>query len=192
MTDERVLEILEKSEVLLNGHFILTSGKHSDQYMQCAKIAQYPEYTAEVAKVIVDAFKDDNIDIVVAPAVGGIILGYEVARQLGVKNVFAERENGSMTLRRGFTLEEGKRVLVVEDVVTTGGSVKEVIDIVKQNKCDVVGVGILVDRSNGTVDFGTKFKPVYQTKINAYDKDDCPLCKEGKSEAIKPGSRNLK
>ncbi len=191
MNDERVLEILEKSEVLLNGHFILTSGKHSSQYMQCAKIAQYPKYTEEIASYIVENFKNDEIDIVVAPAVGGIILGYEVARQLGVKNVFAERENGKMTLRRGFTLEEGKKVLVVEDVVTTGGSVKEVIEIVKENGCELVGVGVLVDRSSGTVDFGVKFNPVYKAKIEAYDSDNCPLCEAG-TQAIKPGSRNLK
>ncbi len=191
MNNKRVLEILEKSEVLLNGHFILTSGKHSSQYMQCAKIAQYPKYTEEIASYIVENFKDDEIDIVIAPAVGGIILGYEVARQLGVKNVFAERENGKMTLRRGFTLEKGKKVLVVEDVVTTGGSVKEVIDIVKSNGCELVGVGVLVDRSGGTADFGVKFNSVYQAKIEAYDSDNCPLCEQG-TEAIKPGSRSLK
>ncbi|MFV0440778.1 MAG: orotate phosphoribosyltransferase [Lachnospirales bacterium] len=192
MSREKIETILEKSEVLLNGHFILTSGKHSKQYMQCAKICQYPEYNSELASFLVKEFENQEIDIVIAPAVGGIVFGYEVARQLKVKNLFAERENGKMTLRRGFAIGKGQKVLVVEDVVTTGGSVKEVMEVVREQGGEVIGVGVLVDRSNGTADFGVNFKSVYQAKVEAFEPEECPMCKSGESEAVKPGSRGLK
>ncbi len=192
VTDERVLEILKESEVLLEGHFILTSGKHSANYMQCARILQYPHFACELASIIVDAFKNEKIDAVIAPATGGIIIGYEVARQLGVNNYFTERENGEMTLRRGFKVDKGERVLVVEDVVTTGGSVVEVINLVKAAGGIVVGVGALVDRSMGSADFVAPFVASYKANVVAYEATECPLCKEGKVEAYKPGSRSLK
>ena len=132
LSKDRVIEIFKETEVLLEGHFQLTSGRHSNQYMQCAKILQYPNYAEEIAKGLAEEFKDDNIDMVVGPAMGGIIIAYELARQLKCKNLFAEREDGKMTLRRGFTIPKGTRVLVAEDVITTGGSVREVIDIVKE------------------------------------------------------------
>ncbi len=191
MSKKKIENILEKAEVLLNGHFILTSGKHSNQYMQCAKICQHPEYNQELASILVEKFRDEEIDAVIAPAVGGIIFGYEVARQLNVKNLFAERENGKMTLRRNFEIKEGQKILVVEDVVTTGGSVKEVMEVVRANGGEVVGVGVLVDRSQGVAEFGVPFEKVYQAQVQAYDPVDCPLCKAGDSEAIKPGSRGL-
>lgn len=192
VTDERILEILKDSEVLLEGHFILTSGKHSANYMQCARILQYPKYATELASVVVDQYKDVEIDAVIAPATGGIIIGYEIARQLGVNNYFTERENGEMVLRRGFKIDKGERVLVAEDVVTTGGSVQEVIDLVKEAGGIVVGTCALVDRSMGKADFGTPFISAYKANVVAYEKDECPLCKEGKIEAYKPGSRSLK
>ncbi len=192
VTEERILEILKESEVLLEGHFILTSGKHSANYMQCARILQYPHFAMELASVIVEEFKDEKIDAVIAPATGGIIIGYEIARQLGVKNYFAERENGNMTLRRGFAVSKGERILVAEDVVTTGGSVQEVIELVKEAGGIVVGAAALVDRSMGKADFGTKFVSSYKANVVAYDAHECPLCKEGKVEAYKPGSRSLK
>ncbi len=191
MTRTEIETILEKAEVLLNGHFILTSGKHSNQYMQCAKISQYPEYNQQIAGCLVENYKDQEIDLVIAPAVGGIVFGYEVARQLQVKNMFAERENGKMTLRRGFEIKPGQKVLVVEDVVTTGGSVKEVIEVVRANGGEVVGVGVLVDRSQGKAEFDVPFISVYKADVQAFDADQCPLCKEGKTEAVKPGSRGL-
>ncbi len=191
LTRTEIEAILEKAEVLLNGHFILTSGKHSNQYMQCAKISQYPEYNQQIAACLVEKYKDEQIDVVIAPAVGGIVFGYEVARQLGVKNLFAERENGKMTLRRGFEIKPGQRVLVVEDVVTTGGSVKEVMEVVRAQGGIVIGVGVLVDRSQGKAEFGVTFNKVYEANVQAFDADDCPLCKEGKTEAVKPGSRGL-
>lgn len=186
---KRVEEILIASDVLLNGHFILTSGKHSDKYMQCAKILQYPNYAQELCSGIVEEFKNDNIDVVIAPAIGGIIIGYELARQLNAKNLFAERENDVMTLRRGFSLAKGARVLVAEDVVTTGGSVFDVIKCVNDNGGVVAGVAVLVDRSNGKVDFGVKTVAAYTADVVAYEAGNCPLCKEGKLEPYKPGSR---
>lgn len=191
MNKKRVIEILKETEVLLEGHFLLTSGKHSAKYMQCAKLLQYPKYTEEIARHLASKFKDENIDIIIAPAVGGIIFGYEVARQLGAKNLFAERVNGKMELRRGFEIPKGAKVLVAEDVVTTGGSVKEVIEAVEKQGGEVVGVVVVVDRSNGTVEFGTRFEAALTTEVVAYEANDCPLCKEGNSVPIKPGSRKL-
>ncbi len=191
LNKERVLEILKETNVLLEGHFLLTSGRHSNQYMQCAKILQYPWYTEEIAGGLAEAFQGDKVDLVVGPAMGGIILAYEMARKLKVMNIFAEREDGKMTLRRGFSIPKGARVLVAEDVVTTGGSVKEVIEIVKAQGGEVVGVAVLVDRSNGTTDFGTKLEAALTTEVISYDPLECPLCKEYGNSPIKPGSRNI-
>lgn len=191
LNKDRVLEILRETGVLLEGHFLLTSGRHSNQYMQCAKILQYPNYAEEIAKGLAEEFKEDAIDIVVGPAMGGIIIAYELARQLNAKNLFAERENGKMVLRRGFSIPKGARVLVAEDVVTTGGSVFEVIDIVKEQGGEVAGVAVLVDRSNGSVDFGAKLRAALTADIISYETGECPLCKEGKLPLVKPGSRNI-
>ncbi|NLK97385.1 MAG: orotate phosphoribosyltransferase [Epulopiscium sp.] len=188
---ERAIEIFKETEVLLEGHFLLTSGRHSNQYMQCAKILQYPNYAEELAKGLAEEFKEDSIDMVVGPAMGGIIIAYELARQLNVKNLFTERENGKMTLKRGFTIPKGAKVLVAEDVVTTGGSVFEVMDIVKEQGGEVAGVAVLVDRSNGTIDFGTKLRAALTADVISYEAEECPLCKEGKLPIVKPGSRSI-
>lgn len=188
---ERTIEIFKETEVLLEGHFLLTSGRHSNQYMQCAKILQYPNYAEELAKGLAEEFKEDSIDMVVGPAMGGIIIAYELARQLNVKNLFTERENGKMTLKRGFTIPKGAKVLVAEDVVTTGGSVFEVMDIVKEQGGEVAGVAVLVDRSNGTIDFGTKLRAALTADVISYEAEECPLCKEGKLPIVKPGSRSI-
>ncbi|MDR1665199.1 MAG: orotate phosphoribosyltransferase [Clostridiales bacterium] len=192
MEAERVAFILKETEALLEGHFILTSGRHSNQYMQCAKILQYPEYAEEMGKGIADLYADENIDVVIGPATGGIILAYEVARLLKARNLFAEREAGKMVLRRGFTLPKDARVLVVEDVITTGGTVQEVIDLVNSLNGHVVGVAVLVDRGMGVVDFGVPHKSLYTSKVISWSPDECPLCKEGKTPAVKPGSRGLR
>ncbi len=189
---ERVIEILKEADVLLNGHFLLTSGRHSNQYMQCAQILQYPEFTAEISKGLAEEFKNDKIDMVVGPAMGGVIIAYEMARQLGVKNLFAEREYGEMTLRRGFKIPKGARVLIAEDVITTGGSVKEVMEVVESQGGEVVGVSVLVDRSNGTIDFGTKLRAALTIEVISYEPENCPICKEGKLDVVKPGSRKIK
>ncbi len=188
---ERMIEILEETEVLLRGHFLLTSGKHSREYMQCAKLLQYPQYAEEISKGLAEDFKDQEIDIVIGPAVGGIIIAYEMARQLGVKNLFAERENGKMTLRRNFSIPKGSKVLVAEDVVTTGGSVREVMEVVREQGGEVVGVTVVVDRSNGKESFGVPFKAALPVEVIAYNQDECPMCKAGEKEAYKPGSRSL-
>ena len=188
MTQETILDIFRETGVMLEGHFLLTSGRHSDRYMQCAKLFQNAAVSEKFAKELADKFS--GVDMVVGPAVGGIILAYEVSRQMGVPNIFAERENGAMTLRRGFTVPKGARVLVVEDVVTTGGSVKEVIALLQGLGATVVGVGSIVDRSNGAVDFGVPFEAVLSMEVVSYPPEDCPLCKQG-TPAVKPGSRGL-
>lgn len=189
ISKERIEEILKETNVLQEGHFLLTSGKHSNKYMQCARILEHPNYTVELCSILANAYKDNNVDIVIGPATGGILFAYEIARQLGVRNLFAERENGKMTLRRGFKVPKGARVLVAEDVITTGGSVKEVIDIVKSQGGQVIGVAVLVDRSNGKIDFGCKLESVYSTEVLSYDPTECPICKDGNLPLVKPGSR---
>jgi orotate phosphoribosyltransferase len=191
MTETEILNIFKKTEALLTGHFLLTSGRHSDRYFQCAKVLQYPEYTEQLCKMIVDNFKNAEIDTVIAPAIGGLVVGQEVARQLNTRFIFAEREDKKLTLRRGFTLEENEKVLVCEDVVTTGGSVFEVIDIVNNNKAKVVGVGFIVDRSNGKVNFGYPQFSTLKMEVVSYLVDECPLCRED-IELVKPGSRKVK
>ncbi|PID57641.1 MAG: orotate phosphoribosyltransferase [Ignavibacteriae bacterium] len=190
MTKTELLKIFEDTNALLNGHFLLTSGKHSNQYFQCAKVLQYTNHTTTICKIIADFFKDYKIDTVISPAIGGIVVGQEVARQLGVKFIFAERQDKDLILRRGFEIKENEKVLVCEDVVTTGGSVFEVIDIVKNNKAELVGVGMIVDRSNGKVKFGVPQISTLQMDVITYEPNECPLCKEG-TPAVKPGSRKV-
>jgi len=191
MTESEILNIFKKSGALLTGHFLLTSGRHSDRYFQCAKVLQYPEYTEALCKMIADNFRKTEIDTVIAPAMGGLVVGQEVARQLNKRFIFAEREDKKLSLRRGFTLDENEKVLVCEDVVTTGGSVFEVIDIVKSNNARVVGVGFIVDRSNGKVDFNYPQFSTLRMGVVSYLRDECPLCRED-IELVKPGSRKLK
>lgn len=188
MDTKKILKIFEETKLMQKGHFLLTSGRHSDTYMQCARLFEYPEYSEMMAKDIADAFKDDSVDLVIGPAMGGIILSYEVSRQLGVRNVFAERVDGKMLLRRGFEILPNQKVLVVEDVVTTGGSVVEVINLLKEIGAEIAGVGLVVDRSNGKVDFGCKMHAVYSTEVISYEAEECPICKTDIS-LVKPGSR---
>lgn len=192
LIQEEMLKIFEKTGGILKGHFILTSGRHSDTYMQCAKLFVDTESSELLCKSLAEKLADTKIDMVISPAVGGILMGYEMARQLKVPNIFAERQDGVMTLRRGFALPENANVLVVEDVVTTGGSVKEVIELVKNSKCNVSAVASIVDRSNGNVDFGVKFVNLISMDVVSYEPENCPMCKEGKLDAVKPGSRGLK
>ena len=190
MTNNEIIEMLKEAEVLLEGHFLLTSGRHSDKYMQCAKIFQDSKYSVPLCGELVEKYKNDNIEVVIGPAIGAIQMAYEVGKQLGVKNIFAEREDGKMTLRRGFTIEKGQRVLVVEDVVKTGGSVREVIELVEQCGGVVAGVGSIVDRTGGKIDFGVPYKSAFSMDITSYEADECPICKTG-APLVKPGSRNV-
>jgi orotate phosphoribosyltransferase len=189
---EFVLDMFRRSGALLEGHFQLTSGLHSNQYFQCARVLQYPEYAEALCGDIAEAFRGGVIDAVIAPAIGGIVVAQETGRQLRVRTMFAERKEGAMELRRGFTLKPGERVLVCEDVVTTGGSVQEVIDIVRRFGGKVAGVGYIVDRSNGSVRFAmddrSKQHPVLTMDVVAYAPEQCPLCAQG-SKPVKPGSR---
>ena len=174
---------------MLTGHFLLTSGLHSDRYFQCAMVLQYPDFTEILCRELARRFADLGITAVVGPAVGGIVVSYELSRALvRTRSLFAERENGVMRLRRGFTIKPGEKVLVVEDVITTGGSVRETIDALREMGGDVAGVGVLVDRSNGSIDFGVKTEALLITEAVTYQSDDCPLCREG-LPVTKPGSR---
>jgi orotate phosphoribosyltransferase len=189
-TESEILEIFYKTGALLKGHFLLTSGRHSDQYFQCAKVLQYPEYTEIICAVIANYFRETEFDTVVSPAMGGIIVGQEVARQLGKRSIFAEREDKKLVLRRGFGLDSGERVLVCEDVVTTGGSVFEVIDIVRNAGAALIGTGYIVDRSNGKVLFGVPQISTVKMDVVSYIPDECPLCKQNIT-LVKPGSRKI-
>jgi len=190
LTQEEAIEIFKAANALLTGHFKLTSGRHSNQYMQCAQVLQYPHYAAKLCAALAEQFASKKVDVVVGPAMGGIIVAYEVARALGVRAIFTEREQGVMTLRRGFSIDKKEKVLVVEDVITTGGSVKEVIEVVRATGAELVGVGVLVDRSNGRVDFGLPAEAILRLDIKSFPPEDCPLCKEGRP-VVKPGSRNI-
>lgn len=192
LSDEEILEVFRKTGGVLHGHFLLTSGRHSDTYMQCAKLFVQPAESERLCRELAVQLKEFKADVIVSPAVGGIIMGYEVARQLGVANYFAERQDGAMTLRRGFALDKGARVIVVEDVVTTGGSVKEVIELCRNAGAEVVAVASIVDRSAGQVDFGVPYRALLSMEVKSYEAGECPLCKEGKIPAVKPGSRGLK
>jgi orotate phosphoribosyltransferase len=191
LTSEEILQIFKETKALLEGHFILTSGLHSGAYFQCAKVFQYPWIGEKLCKGMVDQLQDKKIDVVVSPAVGGIVVGQEVARLLHVRSIYTERVEAKMTLRRGFEIVEGENVLVVEDVTTTGGSVKEVIDAVKSYGGEIVAVAAVVDRSGGKAKFGVPYFSLFQMEVKNYSPDNCPLCESG-SRAVKPGSRGLK
>jgi len=183
------LNIFKKTHALLSGHFLLTSGLHSENYMQCAQVLQYPVYAEMLCSALAEKFAKFGINVVVGPALGGVIVSYEVARQLKAKNLFAERDkDGKMVLRRNFSLNASDKVLVVEDVITTGGSVKEVISLVQESGAKLVGVGCLVDRSHGNIDFGAPLKGLLNIDFKTYDPKDCPMCAKGLA-AVKPGSR---
>ena len=188
---DQLIEIFQKTGALLEGHFILTSGRHSPTYFQCAKVLQYPEYLQKFSNEIVNYFQDINVDIVITPAVGGIVLGAEIGRQLNKQTIFSEREQGIMTLRRGFEINPETNVLVIEDVITTGGSVSEVIELVNNSGANVVGVGVLVDRSGGKVKLHEKQFCVTELEAVSYGHDEIPE-DLANIPVLKPGSRSLK
>jgi orotate phosphoribosyltransferase len=191
LKQEEILAIFKETGALLEGHFILTSGLHSGRYFQCAKVFQYPWHAESLCRGIADRFRDEKIGLVVSPAVGGIVVGQEVARLLKARSIFTERVEGKMALRRGFEVFHGERVLVVEDVTTTGGSVKEVVGTVKESGGEVVAVAAVVDRSGGRAEFGAPYFSLFQMAVQNFLPDACPMCKSG-SVAVKPGSRGLK
>ncbi len=190
MTDEQITAALKDTEAVRTGHFVLTSGRHSATYVQCARVLEDPALTTELAKTAVSRLPEGlGIDLVAAPAVGGLIIGFAVAQALGVKFIFTERELGKMVLRRSFQVPAGARVLVVEDVVTTGGSVGEVVDLVREAGGEVVGVVSLIDRG-GLKKFEARFWPLLELEVESWEPDACSLC-SAEVPIYSPGSRRL-
>ena len=191
MENKEYLDIFRKTGALMEGHFVLTSGRHSSSYFQCAKVLQYSKYLNLFSKTISDHFKTLNINTVISPAVGGIVIGTRVGGDLDKKTIFTEREDGKMILRRGFSISPGEKVLVVEDVITTGGSVKEVMQAVEELGGEVVGVGIIVDRSNGNVILHENQFSIVKLEVKSFDENEIPE-DLAKIPIEKPGSRSLK
>jgi orotate phosphoribosyltransferase len=182
------LEHFRQTNALLEGHFILSSGLHSPKYLQCALALQYPADAAKFGRAIAEQFTDANIETVASPAIGGLVIGYAVAAALNVRFIWTERQNGEMTVRRGFSVRENERILVVEDVITTGGSTRECIAALESHGGKIVGAASIIDRSNGAADVGVPRIALVSMEVPSYKPDDCPLCKAG-TEAVKPGSR---
>lgn len=191
MTETQVKELFLQTGAILEGHFLLTSGLHSPMYVEKFQVLQHPKHTEALCYALAERFKNDNIGVVIGPVTGGVLLAHEVGKNLGTRAIFTERENGKMTLRRGFAIQPGERVLVVEDIVTTGGSVDEVLEVVRAQGGEAVGVGLLVDRSGGQVDFGIRTEALLHLSVPAYKPEECPLCVAGQ-EFTKRGSRHLK
>ena len=180
MTQEEVRALLVKTGAIMDGHFLLTSGLHSPHYVEKFNVLQHPAYTAQLCAAMAEKFKDANIETVVGPVTGGILLAHETGKSLGTRAIFTERVDGKMTFRRGFSLREGERVLIVEDIVTTGGSIKEVIDVVKAAGAVPVAVSMLVDRSGGKANFGDVPATALLTmEVETYAPENCPLCAKG-------------
>ncbi|AWI06998.1 orotate phosphoribosyltransferase [Clostridium drakei] len=190
-TDKMVIDTLKEVGALLEGHFLLSSGKHSNRYCQCAKLLQYPDKSAKVLKVVADKLKDVDFDIIVGPAMGGVVVSYELARQTGKPGIFAERQDGKMTIRRGFEIKKGQKAIISEDVITTGKSFLEVANIIKELGGEVVGIICIVDRRAEGVEVEYPLYSAVKLDIKSYEKEECPMCKEG-TPYVKPGSRNIK
>lgn len=190
MTEKEILKLLEEYGAIKRGHFKLSSGLHSDTYVQCASLLQYPELTQKIAAELAKSFLKKNIDTVVSPAIGGIVLGYAMAQELNSRAIWAERQEGKMIFRRSFCLKQGEKALVVEDVVTTGGSVKEIIDLAKEAGAEVVGVAAIIDRGAKKV-FTEPVSSLSKLQIDSHDPETCPLCRQGVA-LDSPGSRCLK
>ena len=190
MDNKEILNVFKETGALLDGHFILTSGRHSPSYFQCAKVLQHPRYLTSFASMIASRFEKLKIDLVISPAIGGIVLGTEVGRLLNIKTIFAERKNGKMCIRRGFNIDKSQNILVVEDVITTGGSVKEVMDQVLKYGGNIAGVGVLVDRSNGMVNLHQNQFSIIALEAISYAPDEVPDSLTSIS-VQKPGSRDI-
>jgi orotate phosphoribosyltransferase len=188
MRPEEIEEIFKKTQALLTGHFLLTSGLHSANYLQCARVLQWPEYSAKLAQAIAAKYQEQKPDLILSPAIGGITIGYEVGRMLGCRAIFAERDEGSLRLRRGFIINPDERVLVVEDVITTGGSTRETMEVAASQGANVIGAASIVDRSGGTASLGIDYHSLWSLSVPTYKPEACPLCQTG-SKPVKPGSR---
>ncbi len=188
LSQQEIMRIFRETGALLSGHFLLSSGLHSPLYFQCALVFQHPEQGQRLGTELAAQVDAGSVDLVVSPAIGGIVVGQEVGRALGVRAIFAERQSGEMTLRRGFRIQQGERALVVEDVMTTGGSTEEVMRVVEAQGGQVVGVGVVVDRSGGTVGWKVPVKSLAKLEAVTYSPEDCPLCRDD-VPLLKPGSR---
>lgn len=188
MNSEQILEHFKETNALLEGHFILSSGLHSPKYLQCALALQYPADAAKFGKAIAEQFLNENVETVASPAIGGLVIGYAVAQALNVRFLWTERESGTMTLRRGFSVKENERILVVEDVITTGGSTRECIEALESRGAKTIGAASIIDRSGGAADVGVKRIALATLEVPSYKPEECPMCAEG-SVAYKLGSR---
>tara|TARA_Y100000739_G_C20597770_1_gene461289 strand:- start:118 stop:693 length:576 start_codon:yes stop_codon:yes gene_type:complete len=190
MTSDDYIKIFKESRALLEGHFVLTSGRHSSSYFQCAKVLQYPKYLEMFSNEIASHFQDYEIDLVVSPAVGGIVIGTEVGRIMKKRTIFTEREDGKMRFRRGFNVKEKEKILIIEDVITTGGSVKEVIQLIENSGGAVEGVGVIVDRSSGSVVLHQNQLSLTSLEVKSYNLNEIPP-ELASIPIAKPGSRSL-
>ncbi len=188
MTPQEITRMMIDAKALLNGHFQLRSGLHSNQFFQAALLLQYPDLAEKACRALAEKFKGQKIDCVISPAVGGLIVGQEVARALGVRAIFADKEDGELVLKRGFSIAPGEKVLVAEDVVTRGGRVQQTMDLVRAHGGDVVGVAVIVDRSGGQASFDVPHQSLLKLELATYEPDACPLCREGAS-LDRPGSK---
>lgn len=185
----KVEKILQDSEALLEGHFLLTSGRHAGKYVQCAQVLQYPKYTKILAKAIAEKWEEQDPEVVIGPALGGVVLAYAVGAELKTRAIFSERKAGEQKIRRNFVIQPGEKVLIVEDVVTTGSSVQELVDLVEEKGGEIIGISSIVDRSGGTIEFAYPFKPLLELEIASYLPSECPICQESGKPPVKPGSR---
>lgn len=188
MTSDQVLEVFKNTGALLEGHFVLSSGLHSSVYLQCAIALQSPAIASSFGAAIAEQYRDARIETVASPAIGGLVIGYEVARQMGVRFIWTERENGVMTLRRGFTVLPAEKVLVVEDVITTGGSTRDTIQALTSAGAEVLGAASIIDRSDGAAEVGVPRISLATLNVPALAPDECEACRRGEP-AVKPGSR---
>ena len=188
MIRSKIINVFKDTGALLDGHFILTSGRHSSSYFQCARVLQHPEYLTLFAEMIAKHFNKEKIDAVISPAIGGVVLGTEVGRILNIRTIFAERKDGDMCIRRGFNIEPGENILIVEDVITTGGSVREVMNQVIDHKGTISGVGVMVDRSNGSVELHPNQFSIIAMEAKSYGPDEVPESLSA-IPVQKPGSR---
>ena len=190
MDQTEILDHFRRTNALLDGHFVLSSGLHSPKYLQCALALQHPADAARFGAAIAEQFREQRFNTVASPAIGGLVIGFAVAQALDVRFIWTERQNGEMTLRRGFALREGERILVVEDVITTGGSTRECIAALQGHGGKAVAAASIIDRSNGTADVGVPRVALVSLDVPSYGKDKCPMCAAG-VEAVKPGSRSV-
>ena len=179
LTEEQAKEIFLGANALLTGHFRLSSGRHSGEYWEKFSVLQWPHYVEKLCAEIVRRYESENVAVVLGPTTGGILLAFEVARQLGVRALYAEKEDGQRVLRRGFVLEPGTRTLIVDDVMTSGGAVKECLDLAAKHEAEIVGAALLVDRSGGAVNLGVRMESLLHVKAETFAPEDCPLCAAG-------------